>query len=188
LRPPKVKNFFFSPYGTGMAVVSGKLRLGISACLLGRAVRYDGGHKLDRWLRDVLGERVEYVPLCPEIGCGLSVPREPMRLEGAPGRPRLVTLGTRLDITDRMRRWLSLCLEGIEGLALAGCILKARSPSCALSDAEIVGPGGSPRMFGAGLFAAALAARFPGLPVTDENSLRDAGRRHEFLERAGIAL
>ena len=82
-----------------------KIKLGISTCLLGENVRYDGGHKLDRFLTDTLGQYVEYVPVCPEVECGLGVPRESMHLEGDPDSPRLVTIRTKQDMTDRMVKW-----------------------------------------------------------------------------------
>ncbi len=82
-----------------------KIRLGISTCLLGENVRYDGGHKLDHFLKDTLGQNVEYVPVCPEVECGLPIPREAMHLEGDPKSPRLVTTHTKQDMTDRMVRW-----------------------------------------------------------------------------------
>ena len=82
-----------------------KIKLGISTCLLGEPVRYDGGHKLDRFLRDALGQYVEYVPVCPEVECGLGMPRESMRLEGEPGTPRLITTRTKTDVTDRLLAW-----------------------------------------------------------------------------------
>ena len=82
-----------------------KIKLGISTCLLGENVRYDGGHKLDRFLTDTLGQYVEYVPVCPEVECGLPVPRESMHLEGDPDSPRLVTTRSKQDMTDRMVQW-----------------------------------------------------------------------------------
>ena len=82
-----------------------KIKLGISTCLLGENVRYDGGHKLDRFLTDTLGQYVEYVPVCPEVECGLPIPREAMHLEGDPDSPRLVTTRTKQDMTDRMVQW-----------------------------------------------------------------------------------
>ena len=96
-----------------------KIKLGISTCLLGENVRYDGGHKLDRFLTDTLGQYVEYVPVCPEVECGLPVPRESMHLEGDPGSPRLVTLRTKQDITERMVEWAKKRL--VELLATRRC-------------------------------------------------------------------
>jgi uncharacterized protein YbbK (DUF523 family) len=101
------------------------IRLGISACLLGENVRFDGGHKLDRYLRDTLGRFVEYVPVCPEAECGLGIPREAMHLEGDPGSPRLVTIRTKRDFTDQMLHWANKRVQELEGENLCGFIFKS---------------------------------------------------------------
>ena len=95
-----------------------KIKIGISSCLLGNPVRYDGGHKLDRFLRDTLGQYVEYVPVCPEAECGMGIPREAMRLEGDPEAPRLMTRSTRVDKTDMMMRWANKRAAGLVSEAL----------------------------------------------------------------------
>jgi len=105
-----------------------KIKLGISTCLLGEPVRYDGGHRLDRYLRDVLGPHVEYVAVCPEVECGLPVPRESMRLEGDPQASRLVTTRTRIDHTDRMIEWAKRRVRELETESLCGFIFKANFP------------------------------------------------------------
>ena len=109
--------------------MSDKVRLGISTCLLGENVRYDGGHKLDRFLSDTLGQFVEYVPVCPEVECGLPVPREAMHLEGDPEDPRLVTIRTHEDSTPRMKCWGGKRLDELEHMGLCGYIFKTNSPS-----------------------------------------------------------
>lgn len=106
-----------------------KIRLGISTCLLGEPVRYDGGHKLDRFLTETLGRYVEYVPVCPEVECGLPVPRESMRLEGDPDSPRLVTSRTGQDMTDRLIRWARKRVIELEKNDLHGFIFKSNSPA-----------------------------------------------------------
>src|SRR5512143_1734368 len=105
------------------------IKLGISSCLLGENVRYDGGHKLDHYLRDTLGQFVEWVPVCPEVECGLPVPREAMRLVGDPDAPRLVTRKTGIDHTERMTKWAGRKLAQLERQNLCGFVFKARSPS-----------------------------------------------------------
>ena len=100
------------------------IRVGISSCLLGQKVRYDGGHKRDRFLTDTLGRFVEWVPVCPEVECGLPTPRESMHLEGDPSSPRLITTRTRVDHTDRMRRWVGKRLKELEKEGLCGFIFK----------------------------------------------------------------
>lgn len=82
-----------------------KIRIGISACLLGEKVRYDGGHKWDRFITGTLGKYVDFVPVCPEVECGLGIPREAMRLAGDPHSPRLVTVRSGIDHTERMLTW-----------------------------------------------------------------------------------
>ncbi len=106
-----------------------KIKLGISTCLLGENVRYDGGHKLDRFLTETLGQYVEYVPVCPEVECGLPIPREALRLVGNPDSPRLVTTRTKQDLTDRMTQWAQKRVVELEGEGLFGFIFKSDSPS-----------------------------------------------------------
>jgi len=161
-----------------------KLKIGISSCLLGSAVRYDGGHKRDQVLLDTLGLSVEWVPICPEVGAGLPVPREPMQLVGTLPLPRLVTITTRIDHTEQLKRWVEQALATLGEQHLCGFVFKARSPSCAVRDAEVVGQDGRPIGRGAGLFAVAVIRRFPGLPVEAEGELQDPDNRRRFLERA----
>ena len=107
------------------------IRLGISSCLLGNEVRYDGGHKLDRYLRDTLGAFVEWVPVCPEVEYGLPIPREALRLVGDPADPRLVTTRTSVDHTAGMKAWAARRLDALEREDLCGFVFKSRSPSSA---------------------------------------------------------
>ena len=159
------------------------IRLGISTCLLGENVRYDGGHKLDRFLRDGLGRFVEYVPVCPEVECGLPVPREAMRLVGDPEAPRLLTQKTRIDHTDRMLGWAQRRLDGLEDEDLCGYVFKSRSPSSGLFGVKVYDETGTRVRKGVGIFARAFTARFPLLPVEEEGRLHDAGLRENFIER-----
>ncbi len=160
-----------------------KLKLGISTCLLGENVRYDGGHKLDRYLRDIVGSFVEWVPVCPEVECGLSVPREAMRLVGDPTDPRLVTIKTGLDLTKRMKTWADKKLDALEKENLCGYIFKSKSPSSGMRSVKVYDAHGVPSKNGVGIFAAAFMRRFPQLPVEDEGRLNDAGLRENFIER-----
>ncbi len=162
--------------------MNGKIRLGISACLLGEKVRYDGGHKLDAFLRDTLGRWVEYVPVCPEVGCGLPVPREAMRLTGSPEAPRLVTVHTGRDLTEVMTSWARRRVEELAAEGLAGFIFKGRSPSSAMADAKVYNAKGVPVARAPGLFARAFMERFPLLPVEDDGRLHDAVLRERFIE------
>jgi uncharacterized protein YbbK (DUF523 family) len=163
--------------------MTAKIKVGISSCLLGRNVRYDGGHRLVPYLR-ALGRVVDWVPVCPEVEAGLAVPREAMQLVSGPDALRLVTIETRIDHTERMTRWVLRELDFLSDQCLSGFVFKARSPSCGVRDTETVTLSGRAAGRGAGLFAAAVAARFPALPVEDEGRLQDEIVRESFLERA----
>ncbi len=92
------------------------IKIGISTCLLGKPVRYNGGHKHDRFLTNTLGRFVTYVPVCPEVECGLPVPRESMRLVGDADKTCLMTLNTKIDHTNRMKIWAKRRLREIRVL------------------------------------------------------------------------
>jgi len=165
-----------------------KIRLGISSCLLGDAVRYDGGHKRDAFLVETLGPLVEWVPVCPEVELGLGVPRPPIRLVGDdPGAPRLVVEKTGEDLSARMRRWAGGRLAELGRLGLHGYVLKRGSPSCGLERVRVYGEDGRPGRVGRGLFAAALTETLPLLPVEEEGRLTDPGIRESFIERVFAA-
>jgi len=166
--------------------MSDKIKLGVSTCLLGEKVRYDGGHKLNRYLVDVVGPFVEWVPVCPEVECGLPVPRESMRLVQGPRGPRLTTGKTNIDHTDRMMKWTEGRLRQLEKENLRGYVFKSRSPSSGMRDIKIYNELGMPQSKGSGLFARAFMDRFPLLPVEDEGRLNDAGLRENFIERVFI--
>jgi len=158
--------------------------LGISACLLGEKVRYDGGHKLDRYLRDVLGEFVNWIPVCPEVECGLTVPREVMRLVAAgPDSPRLITLRSGVDQTERMMNWAGKRLNNLEKQNLCGFVFKSRSPSSGMQNVKVYSGLGFPQKKGIGLFARAFLERFPLIPVEEEGRLNDPALRENFIER-----
>jgi len=159
-----------------------KIRLGISACLLGQEVRYDGGHKLDRFLTDTLGQYVEYVPVCPEVECGLSVPREAMHLEGDPESPRLVTIKTNRDLTDQMVQWAKKRVRELEEENLCGFIFKSNSPSSGMERVKVYTEKGMPEKKGVGMFAMIFMAHFPLIPVEEEGRLHDPNLRENFIE------
>jgi len=160
-----------------------RIRVGISRCLLGDGVRYDGGHKRDGLLLEVLGDLVEWVPVCPEVECGLPVPREPMRLEGAAESPHLVTVSTGIDLTDRMSSWIRVRMEEPDLMGLCGFVFKSRSPSCGLRGVDVLDARSGRTPVGSGLFAQAFMARFPRVPVEEEGRLRDPGHREVFIGR-----
>jgi uncharacterized protein YbbK (DUF523 family)/uncharacterized protein YbgA (DUF1722 family) len=160
-----------------------KPRIGISSCLLGKRLRYDGAHALDPYLRRTFSRHVEWIPVCPETECGLGVPREPMNLRGESSAPRLVTVSTGKDLTERMRRWSEKRLRELEGERLCGFLFKSGSPSCGLRGVKVRGWKGGLLTRGSGVFSKAVARRFPLLPMGDELSMRDSVTREAFIER-----
>ncbi len=163
-----------------------KIKLGISSCLLGERVRYDGGHKLDHFLTDTLGAYVDWVLVCPEVESGLSVPREAMHLVGDVEAPRLVTIRTGVDHTSRMRQWAKKKVTTLATEDLCGFVFKSRSPSSGMRGVKIYSPEGIPIGTGSGIFAKAFQDRFPLLPVEDEGRLHDPGLRENFIERVFV--
>jgi uncharacterized protein YbgA (DUF1722 family)/uncharacterized protein YbbK (DUF523 family) len=159
------------------------IRIGISACLLGQQVRFDGGHKRDAFLTETFGRFVEWVPVCPEVECGLGTPREAMRLVRADESVRLLTVKTGIDLTDRMERLSRQRLSALAGEDLSGYVLKKDSPSCGLERVKVYNEHGTPARAGRGLFAAALVEAFPHLPVEEEGRLADPRLRDNFVER-----
>jgi len=160
-----------------------EIKLGISTCLLGEEVRYNGGHSLDRFLRDTLGQYVEFVPVCPEVEAGFTTPREPMRLVGDPDHPRLVTVNTKMDHTRHMIQWSRNRVAELEGEGLCGFIFKSRSPSSGMERVKVYSEKGMPVKKGVGLFARAFMDRFPLLPVEEDGRLHDPVLRENFIER-----
>jgi len=159
-----------------------KIRLGISACLMGQNVRYDGGHKHDRYLTDTLGEYVEYVPVCPEVECGLGIPRESMRLVGDPKSPRLVTVRSGQDLTERMLSWARGRVKELEKEGLCGFIFKSDSPSSGMERVKVYNEKGMPEKAGIGMFAKTFMDHFPLIPVEEEGRLHDPKLRESFIE------
>ena len=159
-----------------------KIRLGISSCLLGEKVRYDGGQKLDHFITETLGKFVEFVPVCPEVECGLGIPREAMHLSSSPEGPRLVTIRTQVDHTERMRAWAQKRVVELEQEDLCGFIYKSDSPSSGMERVKIYSGKGMADKTGVGLFAQEFMQHFPLLPVEEEGRLHDPGLRENFLE------
>jgi uncharacterized protein YbbK (DUF523 family) len=161
--------------------------LGISACLLGKKVRYDGGHKEDPFIIDTLGKLLNFFPVCPEVECGLGVPREIMRLIGDPEDPRMVTIYTNMDHTERIKAWARGHLPGLTGLGLRGFIFKSNSPSCGLAQVEVYTGEGTSLKKGVGLFSRQLMTLFPLLPVIDEIGFQDPLFRKEFIDSLSLS-
>ncbi len=163
-----------------------KIKLGISSCLLGEKVRYDGGHKLDHYLKETLGQYVDWLPVCPEVEYGLPVPREAMHLVVTEEGPRLVTSLTGVDHTEGMRRWAGQRLNELENEGLCGFIFKSRSPSSGMRGVKVYNPSGIPVRRGIGIFAEAFMERFPLIPIEDDGRLQDPALRQNFIERVFV--
>ncbi len=163
-------------------IMEERIKIGISSCLLGNPVRFDGGHKLDRFLVDTLGQYVEYVPVCPEVEVGFPVPRESLRLVGDPSAPRLVTTRSKEDHTERMVTWARQRVRSLEGEGLCGFIFKSNSPSSGMERVKVYNEKGMPEKKGTGLFARVFMDHFPLVPVEDEGRLHDPKLRENFIE------
>lgn len=169
--------------GTAPVPLEDRPRVGISTCLLGRPVRYDSGHKHDRYLTDTLGRWFEWVPVCPEVEMGLPVPRDSLRLVGSAASPRLVMPKTGADHTDRMAAFARARLDALAAMDLCGYVLKSDSPSCGMERVRVYTPSGMPDRKGIGVFARALLEAFPLLPVEEEGRLCNPLLRDNWIER-----
>jgi len=160
------------------------IRVGISACLLGEEVRFDGGHKRDPFLTEEFGRFVEWVPVCPEVEAGFGTPREAMHLRRSKGELRLVTVKTDRDVTAPMERLIGRRIPALDAAGLSGYVLKKNSPSCGLERVKVYDSNGAlSSEKGRGLYADALISRFPLLPVEEEGRLSDPRLRENFVER-----
>jgi uncharacterized protein YbgA (DUF1722 family)/uncharacterized protein YbbK (DUF523 family) len=163
--------------------MTGKIKIGISSCLLGERVRYDGSHKLDRYITETLGTYYSWIPVCPEVESGLPVPREAMRLVGNPQSPRIVTRKTKSDKTEQMQSWTAKRLRKLEREDLCGFIFKSRSPSSGFTGVKVYTEGGMPSMKGKGIFGMAFTKHFPLIPVIDDGRLHNPALRENFIEK-----
>ena len=159
------------------------IRLGVSSCLLGNEVRFDGGHKRDRFVTDLLGRFIDWVPVCPEVEVGMGTPRPALRLVRGEDGVRMVEIKSKLDHTRSMEKYSARRVRGLGALDLSGYILKNNSPSCGMTRVKVYGEASMPRKDGVGLFADALLKAYPSLPVEDEGRLNDAKLRENFIER-----
>jgi uncharacterized protein YbbK (DUF523 family) len=154
-----------------------KIKLGISSCLLGEKVRFDGGHQWDRFITDTLGNYVEFVAVCPEVESGLTVPREAMRLVGDPAQPRLLTVRTGLDHTARLVAWARRRVQELAAQDLCGFIFKSKSPSSGLARVKVYNDQGIPAPRGGGNLCPHLHGALP----------RPAGHRRGPAARPGAS-
>src|SRR5262245_24328646 len=168
---------------TARLIVGDRPKVGISACLLGRRVRYDGGHKREPFLTDLLGKFVDFLPICPEVEAAMGVPRESVRLVKVSGKVKMIAEKSGTDWTTAMNHLTAKRLSEIDSLGLSGYVFKKNSPSCGIERVRLYDPKGMPKRTGRGLFAAALMRRWPVLPVEEEGRLNDLKLRENFVER-----
>lgn len=159
------------------------VRIGVSTCLLGEKVRFDGGHKRDAFLVDVFGRYVEWVPVCPEVEMGLGTPRDSIRLIQQEKDIQFLMSKSGVDHTEAMRNYAAERVEEMGKEKLSGYVLKANSPSCGMERVRVYQPSGIANRTGTGLFAGVLMKSFPNLPVEEEGRLRDARLRENFISR-----
>lgn len=163
--------------------MSQPIKLGVSQCLLGDNVRYNGGHARDHFITDTLSQYMEFVPVCPEVEVGMGTPRETLRLVGDPESPRLVTSKTKKDHTDAMMSWAERRVQELEKEELCGFIFKSKSPSSGMARVKVYTKGGMPVNKGVGMFAREFMKHFPLLPVEEEGRLHDPKLRENFIEQ-----
>lgn len=160
-----------------------EIRVGVSTCLLGEHVRYDAGHKHDRYLTDVLGAYFHFVSVCPEVEVGMGIPREPVRLVREGAGLRMVGTVSGIDRTDAMTVYARRKAATLATMGLCGYVLKKGSPSCGMERVRTYTAKGMPAPSDRGLFAAELMRALPMLPVEEEGRLLDAALRENFIER-----
>ena len=161
--------------------MEGNFKIGISSCLLGNEVRWNGGHKRDKYLTNTLGQFVDFIPVCPEVEAGFGIPRETFRLIGNPDSPRLVTFKSKTDHTDQMTAWAKKRLKDLEKEDLCGFIFKSDSPSSGMIRVKVYNEKGMPHKIGVGIFARAFMEHFPLIPVEEDGRLNDPLIRENFI-------
>ncbi|MBD3169686.1 MAG: DUF1722 domain-containing protein [candidate division Zixibacteria bacterium] len=159
------------------------IRIGISACVMGEKVRFDGQHKRDRYVMDVLGQYFSFIPVCPEVEVGMGVPRESVRLVGTPEDARMIAGKSGKDWTDKMKRFITKRLRQLEDYKMSGYILKKDSPSCGMERVKVYTDKGMPSKQGRGFWGGGLVDHFPLLPVEEEGRMNDHKLRENFIVR-----
>ncbi len=159
------------------------IRIGVSACLLGDKVRYDGDHRRNSFVADTLAAHFELVPVCPESELGMGVPRETVDLEGSIAAPNMIGTHTRKDWTQSMNDWAQQRIQDLNPLNLCGFVMKKGSPSCGVFRVPVIQENREPLLEGRGLFAMAYIKANPDVPVEDELRLEDHQVQEEFLKR-----
>ena len=164
-----------------LLAISEKPRIGVSACLAGEAVRYDGDHQQHRLVAGPLAELFELIPICPEVEIGLGIPREPIQLEQTGTGTRLVAIESRTDHTGAMQEFSQRTALQLEACQACGYVLKSKSPSCGLERVKRFNETGTFERDGQGIFAAGLQQHVPGLPLVEEAALEEDSTRQHFI-------
>ena len=162
------------------------IKVGVSSCLLGEETRYDGTHKRDHFIADVLGKWVTFVPLCPEVECGFGIPREPLRLVGGLEATTLMTSITKGDYTQSMLRWARKRALALKKKGLGGFIFKSKSPSCGVRKVKIYRENGLAIPKGEGIFVKIFREHFPFMPIEDEEGIHDPKAFKNFIDKVFI--
>jgi uncharacterized protein YbgA (DUF1722 family)/uncharacterized protein YbbK (DUF523 family) len=160
-----------------------RIKVGVSSCLLGEKVRWNGEHKQDPFVKDLLGPLFEWVPTCPEVEIGMGIPRETVQLTGSSKSPRLVGTESATDWTQRMNRYANKRSRELMKLDVCGYIFKSKSPSCGIAHIKVPGNSGKATPRGHGLFADSFMQQFALVPVEEEDRLHDARVRENFITR-----
>ncbi len=168
-----------------ITVVPAGIRVGVSSCLLGKEVRFDGGHKRNRFVTEALADYFELVPFCPEVAIGMGIPRQPIRLVGNQDSPEAVGVkNPDLNVTRPLREYGRKVAGTLDGLC--GFIFKKDSPSCGMTRVKVYSSQGMAVRSGAGLFAREIMRADPLLPVEEEGRLNDAGLCDSFITRVYV--
>lgn len=162
------------------------IKVGVSSCLLGEKTRYDGTHKRDQFIADVLGKCVELVSVCPEVECGLGIPREPLRLVGVPDAPTLMSCISKRDYTKSMLRWAQKQVLALKQEDLGGFIFKSKSPCCGLRRVKVYQENGSVIPKGEGIFVKIFREHFPFMPIEDEKGIHDPRAFRNFIDKVFV--
>jgi uncharacterized protein YbgA (DUF1722 family)/uncharacterized protein YbbK (DUF523 family) len=161
-----------------------KIRIGVSSCLIGEKVRWNGDHKQDRYVREILSRYFEYIPVCPEMEVGMGVPRETVALYGDPQKPSMISKKTQTDWTKPMEKYIKSRINNLSADDLCGYIFKSKSPSCGMGRVPLYSEFGSHKVkHGPGMFANAFINSFPLVPTEEEGRLNDPRIRENFIVR-----
>ncbi|OIQ52000.1 hypothetical protein BerOc1_00469 [Pseudodesulfovibrio hydrargyri] len=166
--------------------MSDSIKIGVSACVAGERVRFDRTHRRNAYLAETLAKHVEFVPICPEIACGMGIPREPLRQVDCAGEIRLIGYESGKDLTAKMTKWAHRVLKGLDKEGVCGFVLRVHSPSCAVSKARIHPTDGKPPHLGPGFFTRLLQEHDPLLPVVSSEALQNAVLRENFIRRVFV--